>query len=274
MQFLSSACARIGEALSFRTPAFVRAGAIRVLQVGPIPEHMAFIMDGNRRFARQHDLPTRAGHSEGYTKLTETLRWCSELGVRTVSVYAFSIDNFQRAADEVDGLLDLARRKFSELLAERDFIDEHRVRIRVLGNLALLPADLRAIMAEVEAVSAHHTRMTLNVCFAYTARDEITAAISTVAAQVAAGSLSPSDIDESAVDAAMYFGDSPPPDVVVRTSGEIRLSNFMLWQSSFAYLSFLSVLWPQLSFWHLAGVVLAYQRQAASQAAWRAWAAA
>lgn len=175
-------------------------------------------------------------------------------------MYAFSIDNFHRSKDEVDGLLDLARHKFDALLAERSFIDSHEVSVRVLGNLALLPDDLRATMERVVAYSARHTRMVLNVCFSYTSRDELTSAIRSACECVADGSLEPEAIDEAVLEQFLYTRGSAPPQIIVRTSGEIRLSNFLLWQAAYAHLAFMDVLWPEISFWHLFAMCLTFQR--------------
>ncbi|KNC46541.1 uncharacterized protein AMSG_11736 [Thecamonas trahens ATCC 50062] len=233
-------------------------GWLRALAgAGPIPKHIAFIMDGNRRFASSQQLPRIEGHARGYTKLTQTLEWCAQLGVTTVSVYAFSIDNFKRTQEEVDDLLTLAEAKFRELLEQRTFIDRHKVHIRVVGDLDLLPASLRDVMCAVEAYSSQYSELTLNVCFSYTSTNEMAAACAAVAAAVRDGVLDADDVDETAVHMALATGSDP--DIIVRTSGEIRLSNFLLYQAGHAQLAFLSVLWPDLSFWDIVGVIVRFQ---------------
>ncbi|XP_072357084.1 dehydrodolichyl diphosphate synthase complex subunit DHDDS isoform X2 [Scyliorhinus torazame] len=191
-----------------------------ILKVGPMPEHVAFIMDGNRRYAQKCRVEREQGHSRGFEKLAETLRWCLNLNIREVTVYAFSIENFKRSKEEVDGLMELARQKFTRLLEEQCF---------------------------------------LNVCFAYTSRHEITSAVREMALGVEEGLLKPSDLSESLLGWCLYSSGSPDPDLLIRTSGEVRLSDFLLWQTSHSCLVFQPVLWPEYSFWNLCQAILQYQ---------------
>nr|XP_009941756.1 PREDICTED: dehydrodolichyl diphosphate synthase isoform X3 [Opisthocomus hoazin] len=191
-----------------------------IIKAGPMPKHVAFIMDGNRRYARKCHVERQQGHSQGFDKLAQTLRWCLNLGIREVTVYAFSIENFKRSKEEVDGLMDLARQKFSRLLEEQCF---------------------------------------LNVCFAYTSRHEISNAVREMAWGVEQGLLEPSDVSESLLDKCLYTSNSPDPDLLIRTSGEVRLSDFLLWQTSHSCLVFQSVLWPEYSFWNLCEAILRFQ---------------
>ncbi|XP_010185675.1 PREDICTED: dehydrodolichyl diphosphate synthase isoform X3 [Mesitornis unicolor] len=191
-----------------------------IIKAGPMPKHVAFIMDGNRRYAQKCHVERQQGHSQGFDKLAQTLRWCLNLGIREVTVYAFSIENFKRSKEEVDGLMDLARQKFSRLLEEQCF---------------------------------------LNVCFAYTSRHEISNAVREMAWGVEQGLLEPSDVSESLLDKCLYTSNSPDPDLLIRTSGEVRLSDFLLWQTSHSCLVFQSVLWPEYSFWNLCEAILRFQ---------------
>ncbi|XP_010146926.1 PREDICTED: dehydrodolichyl diphosphate synthase isoform X3 [Eurypyga helias] len=191
-----------------------------IIKAGPMPKHVAFIMDGNRRYAQKCHVERQEGHSQGFDKLAQTLRWCLNLGIREVTVYAFSIENFKRSKEEVDGLMDLARQKFSRLLEEQCF---------------------------------------LNVCFAYTSRHEISNAVREMAWGVEQGLLEPSDVSESLLDKCLYTNNSPDPDLLIRTSGEVRLSDFLLWQTSHSCLVFQSVLWPEYSFWNLCEAILRFQ---------------
>ncbi|CAG03368.1 unnamed protein product, partial [Tetraodon nigroviridis] len=191
-----------------------------VLKAGPMPKHVAFIMDGNRRFARKKNMECLKGHMQGFNKLAETLRWCKHLNIQEVTVYAFSIENFKRTKEEVDGLMELARQKFVKLLEERCF---------------------------------------LNVCFSYTSRHEITNAVREMAWGVEEGLLKASDVSESLLNECLYSNNSPNPDLLIRTSGEVRLSDFLLWQSSHSCIVFQSVLWPEYSFWNLCEAILRYQ---------------
>ncbi|ERE84165.1 dehydrodolichyl diphosphate synthase isoform 1 [Cricetulus griseus] len=191
-----------------------------IIKAGPVPKHIAFIMDGNRRYAKKCQVERQEGHSQGFNKLAETLRWCLNLGILEVTVYAFSIENFKRSKSEVDGLLDLARQKFSCLMEEQCF---------------------------------------LNVCFAYTSRHEITNAVREMAWGVEQGLLEPSDVSESLLDKCLYSNHSPHPDILIRTSGEVRLSDFLLWQTSHSCLVFQPVLWPEYTFWNLCEAILQFQ---------------
>nr|XP_002734350.1 PREDICTED: dehydrodolichyl diphosphate synthase-like [Saccoglossus kowalevskii] len=231
-----------------------------VLKCGAIPKHVAFIMDGNRRFARKSSLERQEGHIKGFEKLTETLEWCLDLGITEVTVYAFSIENFKRSKEEVSGLMELARQKFEKLLEEKKMIQKYGVCIRVLGDIDLLPNDVKRAVAEAVNFSKHNNRAILNVCFAYTSRHEISNAIKEMALGVEEGFLRPSDVSEELLEKCLYTGKSPNPELLIRTSGEVRLSDFLLWQTTFSVLSFVKVLWPEFSVWHLFAAVLHYQR--------------
>lgn len=232
---------------------------LRVLKCGPVPQHVAFIMDGNRRFARKKSVHTIEGHSLGFEKLAETLQWCLDLGITEVTVYAFSIENFKRSQEEVDGLMELARKKFLRLLEEKDQIMKHGVCVRVIGDLTLLPRDVQEVIAEAMFISRNNTRATLNVCLAYTSRQEMANAVKEVALGVEEGILLPSDVSEELIEQCLYTHRCKDPELLVRTSGEVRLSDFLLWQSGYSVLSFVEVLWPEFTIWHLFAAVLHYQ---------------
>ncbi|XP_020809105.1 dehydrodolichyl diphosphate synthase complex subunit DHDDS [Drosophila serrata] len=234
--------------------------AMRTLRIcGQIPHHVAFVMDGNRRFARSQHIDKIEGHSRGFEKLADCLRWCLDVGVREVTTFAFSIENFKRSSEEVDGLFNLAREKFDRLLQETARLEEHGIRIRVIGNIELLPPDLQKLMATAMLSTERNDKLFLNVAFAYTSRDEITQAVETVLRH-GNEDIEPTDISERLLEECLYTRHSPPPDLVFRTSGETRLSDFMMWQLSTSVLYFSNVLWPQITFWHFLASILAYQR--------------
>ncbi|XP_026558335.1 dehydrodolichyl diphosphate synthase complex subunit DHDDS [Pseudonaja textilis] len=230
-----------------------------VIKAGPMPKHIAFIMDGNRRYAQKHKVKKLEGHSHGFAKLTQTLQWCLSLGIREVTVYAFSIENFKRTQEEVEGLMQLARQKFIRLLEEQENLEKHGVCIRILGDLTLLPQDIQELIAKVVLATKHYNTCFLNIGFAYTSRQEISNAVKELAWGVEEGLLQPSDVSESLIDKCLYSCKSPHPDILIRTSGEVRLSDFMLWQTSHSCLVFQSVLWPDYSFWNLCEAILRFQ---------------
>ncbi|XP_066999447.1 dehydrodolichyl diphosphate synthase complex subunit DHDDS isoform X2 [Anabrus simplex] len=195
-----------------------------------------------------------------FDKLAETLQWCLDLGIPEVTVYAFSIENFKRSTDEVNALLELARQKFQRLLSERDKLMEHGVCVRVIGNLALLPEDIRKLIAEAMFITKENNKAFLNVAFSYTARDEITNAVKSIVAGVERKVLLPSDISQELITNSLYTNNSPNPELVIRTSGEVRLSDFLLWQISCSCIYFTKVLWPEFTFWHMLAAVFYYQR--------------
>ncbi|KAJ3152951.1 hypothetical protein HDU86_005406 [Geranomyces michiganensis] len=222
-------------------------------------------MDGNRRYARKAGVQTGVGHAMGSKKLEETLEWCLSLGVQVVTVYAFSIENFKRPAAEVDVLMDLACRKLEEFSNNSAFITKHSIKVKVLGDIALLPTNVRLAATRAERSTRHHAGAVLNICCPYTSRHEMASAVALAARGVREARLVESDLDEELLDRLMMTGGDPPLDVLVRTSGEKRLSDFLLWQvTKSCRVHFLDVLWPDFTFWHMLPVLLAYQVFAAS----------
>ncbi|EEH52480.1 uncharacterized protein MICPUCDRAFT_5590, partial [Micromonas pusilla CCMP1545] len=217
---------------------------------GPIPEHVAIVMDGNRRFAASRSLPTGVGHSAGADKLVDVMRWCHLLGVRVLSVYAFSSENFARPRDELDALFSLAETRFDDL-ATHPAVTERRVRVRVLGDLASLPKGVRDAAERVTAATAAHDGPRLDVYFAYTGRGDVVGA--TLERCMRGGACAE---DGTSTTVAV--------DLLVRTSGETRLSDFTLWGIrrvlKHAVLCFADVLWPDFSFADMCHAVWTYQK--------------
>ncbi|EFA08584.1 dehydrodolichyl diphosphate synthase complex subunit DHDDS [Tribolium castaneum] len=233
---------------------------VNVIKCGPIPRHIAFIMDGNRRYATKTKVEKAEGHIKGFDKLAETLQWCLELGVKEVTVYAFSIENFKRSREEVDTLMKLATEKFRQLLDEKEKIMSEGVCIRIIGNLGLLSPELRKLVAEAELMTKDNNKAFLNVAFSYTSRDEIFNTVQSIVKGVQDEALDVEDIDEDLISGALYTSCSPDPDLIVRTSGEVRFSDFLLWQISNSFISFTKVLWPEFCIWHLLACIFYYQR--------------
>jgi len=237
---------------------YVQRAARAVLQSGRVPRHVAFIMDGNRRYARQRlHARTIDGHRSGFEQLSRTLKWCRDFGIIEVTVYAFSIENFKRSREEVDGIMQLAHDKFEQLIAEKDSLAEEQVRFRFIGNWSLLPTDLQQLMARIEQMTCTYNKAFVNVCIAYTSQDEMHRAAESVLGAVHAGILDADDVCDDVFTRALDMPDTP--DLLVRTSGEQRLSDFLLWQCSYTCLYFADVLWPEFGFWHLCTAILHYQ---------------
>ncbi|EGD77214.1 dehydrodolichyl diphosphate synthase [Salpingoeca rosetta] len=230
------------------------------VKTGPVPQHVAFIMDGNRRWARRAKTETVAGHSMGFSTLKKTLEWCLDLGVHMVTVYAFSSENFKRSEKEVGDLMKLAEEKFIQLLNEEEMIHRLGVCVRVLGDVKRLPPSLQQAIGKAVDISKDNTRAILNVCFVYTAREEMAMAAHEITQAVQEGELYESDITEHLVEQCLYTNASPPPSLIIRSSGEVRLSDFLLWQGAYVHLAFSPVLWPDFSFWDLVKCFLQYQQ--------------
>ncbi|GMT05146.1 hypothetical protein PENTCL1PPCAC_27320, partial [Pristionchus entomophagus] len=234
--------------------------AIRLLSKGPMPKHIAFVMDGNRRYARSNALGSVVrGHECGFKQLTKILEWCSEFSVEEVTVYAFSIENFKRSEEEVSGLMRLAEEKFNLLLAESEKLEEGQIRFRFLGDLSLLSPRLRVLIAKITLATKEYTKGTVNVCMPYTSTDEMAKALEKIRQGVQRGLISEDQICEWMISRCLDSGHSSDPDLLIRTSGEKRLSDFLLYQVSTTHLHFSSVMWPEFGFVDLCKALLSYQ---------------
>lgn len=235
--------------------------AVQVLKQGKLPKHIAIILDGNRRFARRNNLSSVIeGHSRGFQQLTKVLDWCREFGVLEVTIYVFSIENFRRPNDEVQGLIMMAKEKLEKLLSECETLEQRSICVRFFGNRALLPRELQLLMAKIELLTISHNSAFLNICLAYTSQDEVARAMEWIRLGVRKRLIEPSDVDGWLVEKCLDTRLSYPVDMLIRTS-EKRLSDFLLLQvESNCYLHFeTSVLWPEFEFYHLAKALLYYQ---------------
>jgi len=208
------------------------------------PSHVAIIMDGNGRWARARGLPRAAGHRRGADAVRRTVRAAGELGIEYLTLYGFSSENWKRPADEVDDLMKLLRIYLRGEIAE---LHRSQVRLRVIGNRQRLAPDIITLIEHAEQQTAGNSGLTLVIALNYGGRDEITAALRTLAAEVAAGRLTSDAITEERIAASLTTAGIPDPDLIIRTSGEKRLSNFLLWQSAYSELLFLDVLWPDFA---------------------------
>lgn len=301
---------------------------IGALRQGPMPQHIAFVMDGNRRFARNHKIEKVEGHNLGFEALAKILEVCYKSGVKVVTVYAFSIENFKRSKYEVDALMEMAKVKLSQLSQHGDLLDRYGAAVRILGQRDLVKPDVLEVMDRAAALTKDNVDAVLNICFPYTSREEITTAIRTTVEDfsrplpansrpfsqtritqkirsrnlTASRSSSPqrgssptpsstSDIDDSVSSSATLYPESPPDvgregpgypdsetitsktiedhlytagdpplDLLIRTSGVKRFSDFMLWQScENTEIVFLDCLWPEFDLWHFLAVVVEWQ---------------
>ncbi|KAI1317848.1 cis-prenyltransferase [Mortierella claussenii] len=244
---------------------FMRTVAIKALQSGPIPQHIGFIMDGNRRYGRKIHVGNDRGYYLGYDTLGKLLAVCMELGVKVVTVYAFSIENFKRPPEQVELLMELTKTKLAELCEHSELVRDYGIGIRVLGDDSLLPEDVRAAVRRAVDLTKMNNRAILNICFPYTSREELAMASRALVSGIEARELDLSDVTTGALESSLYTRSCPPMDVLIRTSGEIRLSDFMLWQSSRAcHIEFVDCYWPEFTFWKLLPILLRYQLRALS----------
>ncbi len=216
---------------------------LRDVQEGPVPGHVAIIMDGNRRFADSFGLGASDGHEMGRDKLEERLDWCVEVGVRVLTVYAFSTENLNRDPAEVDELMSLFAKNFRRA-GDDERVHKHRIRIRAIGNLELLPQEVQEAIRYAEERTAEYTDYSFNLAVAYGGREEILNAIRLLARDAVDTKIAVDDIDEDLFSRYLYTSDIPDPDLILRTSGEERISNFLLWQLAYSELYFTDVYWP------------------------------
>jgi len=206
-----------------------------------LPEHVGIIMDGNGRWARRRALPRTFGHQEGVRALKRAVRYAAQRGISILTVYAFSTENWNRPREEVEFLLGLIHRTF---LQEIEELREEGVRVVLVGDRTNLSPDIQGIWRRAEELTAANRRLILNVAFNYGGRAELTQAARELARQVARGEITPDEITEERLASQLYTWPSPDPDLIIRTGGERRLSNFLLWQAAYSELYVTDVLWP------------------------------
>jgi undecaprenyl diphosphate synthase len=225
---------------------------------GSVPAHIAIIMDGNGRWAKGRALPRPLGHHAGMRAVREVIQGCLDANVGVLSLFAFSQENWQRPAVEIDALMSLLEEYIAR---EVDNLRSKRVSVRILGDLERLAPGARQAVDRIMAETAGGEDLALNLCISYSSRAEITRAARQLAEDVAAGRLDPSDIDEDALARRLYTAPWPDPDLLIRTSGEMRISNFLLWQLAYAELYVTPVLWPDFTRRHLFEAILEFQRR-------------
>ena len=233
--------------------------APEALDAARIPEHIAVIMDGNGRWAKKRALNRLKGHKAGIEAVRETIRCASDRGVRYLTIYSFSTENWKRPQEEVVGLMDLFAKT---MLAEVDGLHEEHVRVKTIGDLSLLPEETREAFEEAWEKTKNNTGMTLVVAVNYGSRQEILRAVNRCAEEVAARTadgLAPKEFSAEDFERGLYTAGMPDPDLVIRTSGEVRLSNFLLWQVAYSEFVVTDVLWPDFDRYELLRCLLEFQ---------------
>ena len=230
---------RVGDAVA-RT---VESVLLKEVLSEPVPAHVGIIMDGNRRFAEALGEPAIKGHEYGRDTLEAVLDWCLEVQVKHLTVYAFSTENFNRNPVEVKRLMELFEENFLKMSEDRR-VHDHRIHIRAIGQLDKLPKRVRDAIATAESRTRDYGSYFYTIAIAYGGRQEIIDAVRGIAEQVQNGRLRPKDIDEQTISKHLYTGHLPDPDLILRTSGEERISNFLLWQMAYSELYFTDVYWP------------------------------
>lgn len=228
------------------------------IDAGRVPQHVAIIMDGNGRWAKQHGEERIVGHMNGVRGVREALTGASEIGVRYLTLYAFSTENWNRPQAEVNALMDLLVRT---VVNELDELRQNAVRLRAIGNLDSLPTSCRETLDDAIARTAGNDRITLTLALSYSSRWELVQAAQRIGQAVKDGRLDPGNINEQVVEAQLATHGMPDPELLIRTSGEQRISNFLLWQIAYAELWFTNILWPDFRKDHLFQAVLDYQNR-------------
>lgn len=222
-----------------------------------VPEHIGVIMDGNGRWAKKRGMPRKFGHREGAKTFRTITRHAKALGVKYITFYAFSTENWKRPKDEVDAIMELFEKNLDEV---RDFIDEN-IRVRFIGDRSALNPRLQEKMKGVEEDSKNFDSMTMILAINYGGRDEITHAVRTIAEEISRGELVPQDVTQELIQSRLYTEEIPDVDLIIRPSGEQRLSNFLIWQSAYAEYYFTNILWPDFKKKDLEIAVLAYSER-------------
>jgi tritrans,polycis-undecaprenyl-diphosphate synthase [geranylgeranyl-diphosphate specific] len=225
-------------------------------------EHIAIILDGNRRWAQEKEVNPWLGHKKGAETVEQLLDWCEKLGVKFMTLYAFSTENFKRSPEEIAEIMKIAEEKFRKLLTD-ERIHQNKVNVKVIGRTNLLPESLQELIADVEKTTENYNHQFLNFAFAYGGRAEIVDAAKILAEKVKDGKMKLEEIDEKAFEKYLYTSHMPKqePDLIIRTSGEERLSGFLLWQSAYSELAFLDVYWPDFRFIDLLRAIRTFQKR-------------
>lgn len=229
---------------------------------GKMPSHIALILDGNRRWALERGYNPWVGHKFGAEKVDELLNWCLELGVKIITLYVFSTENFKRSRREIEELFQLLKEKALQYLRD-ERIHKYNAKIKIIGRKDLIPQDVREVLEKLEEATHDYSNFFVNIAIAYGGRAEIVDAARSIVSKVLRGELKIEDINEQVFEKHLYTADLPKndPDLIIRTSGEERISNFLLWQCAYSELVFLDVYWPEFRKIDLMRAIRIYQKR-------------
>lgn len=232
------------------------------IQLNKLPSHIGVIMDGNRRWARSQDMVEWQGHWSGVDKIDELLKWCLDIGIKTITLYSFSTENFNRPNREIDELMKIFEKTLQDSL-ESDQLQKNKVKVRAIGRINMLPPKIQKLIQQIEEKTKGFEKFYLNIAIAYGGRAEIVDATKKISEMVQIGQINPEDIDEKLIEANLYTSHLPQqdPDLIVRTSGESRLSNFLVWQSAYSELFIVDVFWPAFRKIDLMRAIRSYQQR-------------
>ncbi len=237
---------------------FKKSQKSAIIDYNNLPTHIGVIMDGNGRWAKKRGLPRSAGHQAGADALKKIVTECNNMGVKYITVYAFSTENWKRPKDEVDFLMNLL---LSYLRDSEKTLAKENVRIRAIGGREELTEEIREQIKKTEEFTKNNTGIVMNIALNYGAREELVMATKKIAEDVKAGKITTSDITSDMISENLYTGGQPDPDLIIRTSNELRLSNFMMWQASYSEFYFTKTLWPDFSIKDLHNAILEYQNR-------------
>ena len=223
-----------------------------------IPRHIAIIMDGNRRWAKEHGLPIKKGHKAGADAIEKIVRYANELGIEYITAYAFSTENWKRSEEEVSALMALLKAYLDEFSKKAD---KENFKIRVLGDISVLSKSLQTSINKAVETTKNNTGVSFNIAFNYGGRDEIVKATKKIATKVKSGEINLEDIDEELVSKNLYTYDIPDPDLMIRTSGELRISGFLIWQLAYTEFLFVDKYWPDFNEKDLDEAIAVYQKR-------------
>lgn len=228
------------------------------LDLTRLPRHIAIIMDGNGRWAKKRGLPRTAGHAAGAETFRTIATYCKELGLDYLTVYAFSTENWKRPAEEVNAIMGLLKKYLMEAVGQ---MERDKVKMEFFGDISVLSPELQALIERTREISKHYDGCQVNICLNYGGRDEILRAARAFAQDCTAGKASPDELSEEKLNSYLFSAGVPDPDLVIRPSGELRLSNFLLWQSAYSEFYYSNVLWPDFSKDDLNRAIAAFQQR-------------